>query len=78
MSENFDEADVALAIEPDMPMPPFHGLKNHQIAGLVSAITKYLHKQWPQLPESLREHIKHPVHDYLRGNNLMLDSSGEE
>ena len=51
------------------------GLKNHQIAGLVSAITTYMHKQWPQLPESLREHIKHPVHDYLRDNNLMLDSS---
>jgi hypothetical protein len=49
------------------------GLKNHEIAQLVSAITNELHRRW-QLPEMLRQVVSGVVCDQLSIMNRMIDN----
>lgn len=57
-------------------MSEHQGLKNHQIAGLVSSVAKYLQGKWPELPRSvLQEEVRYAVFHYLRSKGLMLDSA---
>lgn len=50
------------------------GLKNHHIAGLISAIAKEIETKF-KTPQSTREVIRHVALDYLSDNGLMIDSA---
>jgi hypothetical protein len=50
-----------------------HGLKDHEIAGLVSHVTNYIHSKL-EAPESLRALVSSATTTWLELNSLRLDA----